>query len=81
MPNPNPMFLKKTGVSRKLGRVYPHPVIDKIEDEKVMKSYRLVILENEYVRIEMMPELEGRIYRALDKTNHFDFRRHGLLAC
>ena len=33
----------------------------------------MVILENEYVRIEIMPELGGRIYRALDKTNDYDF--------
>lgn len=73
VPNPNPMFLEKRVYQGSSGRVYPHPVIDKIEDEKVMKSYRLVILENEFVRIEMMPELGGRIYRALDKTNHYDF--------
>ncbi|PJN53157.1 hypothetical protein PAEAM_43600 [Paenibacillus sp. GM1FR] len=72
-PDKNPMFLEKRIYQGSSGKVYPHPVIDSIEDEAQMKSYRLVILENEYVRIEMMPELGGRIYRALDRTNNYDF--------
>src|SRR5260221_197282 len=54
-------------------RVFPFPVIDKIQDETRPRSYRLVFLENEYLHIEIMPELGGRIYRALDKTNGYDF--------
>jgi len=69
----NPMFLEKRVYQGSSGRVYPHPVVDRIEDEKKPQLYRLAILENEYVRIEVMPELGGRIYRALDKTNDYDF--------
>ncbi|GLX66341.1 DUF5107 domain-containing protein [Paenibacillus glycanilyticus] len=72
-PDKNPMFLEKRVYQGSSGRVYPHPVIDKILDEKQAKPYRMVILENEYVRIEVMPEIGGRIYRALDKTNNYDF--------
>jgi tetratricopeptide (TPR) repeat protein len=72
-PDKNPMFLEKRVYQGSSGRVYPHPVIDKIDDEKALQTYRMVILENEYVRIEIMPELGGRIYRALDKTNQYDF--------
>ncbi|MBB6634584.1 DUF5107 domain-containing protein [Cohnella thailandensis] len=72
-PDKNPMFLEKRVYQGSSGRVYPHPVIDRIEDEKKPKTYRLAILENEYVRIEIMPEIGGRIYRALDKTNNYDF--------
>ncbi|MFA9558309.1 DUF5107 domain-containing protein [Evansella sp. AB-rgal1] len=72
-PNKNPMFLEKRVYQGSSGKVYPHPVIDKIEDEKEMKPYKMVYLENEYVHIEIMPELGGRIYRALDKTNNYDF--------
>jgi tetratricopeptide (TPR) repeat protein len=75
-PDRNPMFLEKRVYQGSSGKVYPHPVIDKIEDEKKPQTYRLVILENEYVRIEILPELGGRIYRALDKTNGYDFVYH-----
>lgn len=72
-PDKNPMFLEKRVYQGSSGRVYPHPVIDKILDEKESKSYCMAILENEYVRVEIMPEIGGRIYRALDKTNNYDF--------
>nr|WP_258171364.1 DUF5107 domain-containing protein [Paenibacillus sp. R14(2021)] len=72
-PNKNPMFLEKRVYQGSSGKVYPHPVIDKIEDEKKPAPYRMVILENDYLRIEIMPELGGRIYRAVDRTNNYDF--------
>lgn len=71
--DPNPMFLEKRVYQGSSGRVYPHPVIESISDVKSDKNYKLVILENEYIRIEIMPEIGGRIYRALDKTNNYDF--------
>ena len=72
-PDKNPMFLEKRVYQGSSGRVYPYPVIDKIQDEKKLHPYRLICLENEYLHIEIMPELGGRIYRALDKTNDYDF--------
>lgn len=72
-PNKNPMFLEKRVYQGSSGRVYPHPVIEKIEDEKKPAPYQIVVLENQYLRIEIMPELGGRIYRAVDRTNNYDF--------
>ncbi|WP_405108749.1 DUF5107 domain-containing protein [Paenibacillus sp. FSL K6-1217] len=71
--DPNPMFLEKRVYQGSSGRVYPHPVIESISDVKRDRTYKLIVLENEYLRIEIMPELGGRIYRALDKTNNYDF--------
>jgi len=72
-PNRNPLFLEKRVYQGSTGKVYPYPVVDKIQDEKRLVAYRMVFLENEYLHIEIMPELGGRIYRALDKTNTYDF--------
>ncbi|WP_054025045.1 DUF5107 domain-containing protein [Bacillus sp. FJAT-28004] len=72
-PDKNPMFLERRVYQGSSGRVYPHAVIDKIEDEKLPKAYKMAILENKYLRIEIMPEIGGRIYRAVDKTNNYDF--------
>ncbi|MFC9708424.1 DUF5107 domain-containing protein [Paenibacillus sp. NPDC056933] len=72
-PDQNPMFLEKRIYQGSSGKVYPLPVVDRIDDEVTDQPYRIIILENEYVRIEMMPELGGRIYRALDLTNDYDF--------
>ena len=72
-PNKNPMFLEKRVYKGSSGKVYPHPVIDKIYDEKINQNYHAVYLENEYLRIMILPELGGRIQRATDKTNQYDF--------
>lgn len=72
-PNKNPMFLEKRVYQGSSGKVYPYPVIDKIYDEKTEQEYRAVYLENEYLKIMILPELGGRIQRAYDKTNGYDF--------
>lgn len=72
-PDKNPMFLEKRVYQGSSGSVYPLPFTDKIYDEKVMKEYKIVYLENQYLRLEIMPELGGRIQRAYDKTNAYDF--------
>lgn len=69
----NPMFLEKRVYQGSSGKVYPLPVVDKILDEKVDQPYTAVWLENDYIRVMVLPELGGRIQRAYDKTNGYDF--------
>lgn len=72
-PDKNPMFLEKRVYQGSSGKVYPLPVIDKIYDHKEEKEYKAVFLENKYIKVMILPELGGRIQRALDKTNNYDF--------
>lgn len=72
-PNKNPMFLEKRVYQGSSGRVYPYPVIDRIYDDKHDQTYDMVFLENDYIQVQVLPEIGGRIYRALDKTNNYDF--------
>src|SRR6266480_422721 len=67
------MFLEKRVYQGSSGAVYPLPVIDKISDEKTNQSWNAVFLENQYLKIMMLPQLGGRIQMALDKTNDFHF--------
>ena len=69
----NPMFLEKRVYQGSSGKVYPLPVVDKILDEKIDQPYTAVWLENDYIRVMVLPELGGRIQRAYDKTNGYDF--------
>lgn len=69
----NPMFLEKRVYQGSCGKVYPYPTIEKISTEKTDKEYTAVFLENEYLKIMILPELGGRIQRAIDKTNNYDF--------
>ena len=41
--------------------------------KKRMWNTAPLILENEYLQVMILPELGGRIQRALDKTNGYDF--------
>lgn len=72
-PNKNPMFLEKRVYQGSCGKVYPYPVIESISDEKEDMEYRAVYLENKYLKVMILPELGGRIQRAYDKTNGYDF--------
>lgn len=69
----NPMFFEKRVYQGSSGKVYPNPVIEKIEDEKKDREYNAVVLENDYIEVVVLPELGGRVYSARDKTNGYDF--------
>lgn len=75
-PNKNPLFLEKRVYQGSTGKIYPLAFIDKIYDEKVDKKYQAIFLENEYIKVTILPEIGGRIYRAYDKTNDYDFVYH-----
>ena len=72
-PEKNPMFLEKRVYQGSSGVVYPHPVIEQIADEKTDQEYQAVFLENDFLRIMILPELGGRIQRACDKVRGRDF--------
>lgn len=72
-PDRNPMFLEKRVYQGSSGKVYPYPTIEKISREKTDKTYKAVFLENRYIKVMILPELRGRIQRAYDKTNDYDF--------
>lgn len=77
-PEKNPMFLEKRVYQGSSGVVYPYPVIEKIEDTWQDKSYHAVYLENEYIRVMILPELGGRVQMAYDKLKerHFIYYNH-----
>lgn len=77
-PDPSPLFYDGRAYQGAKGPVYPYPILDKLGDVRVEKSYQAVYLENRYVRICILPELGGRIFEAVDKTNNYDFfyRQH-----
>ncbi len=69
----NPIFLEKRVYQGSSGVVYPYPVVEKIEDEKKDKIYKAVYLENEYIKVMILPELGGRVQMAYDKIKQRHF--------
>ena len=69
-PNPYPLLLDW---SRPNWRpVYPYPMLDHFTDNRVAKTYKSVQLENEYLRVTVLPELGGHLYSIIDKTENRD---------
>ena len=77
-PEKNPIFLEKRVYQGSSGVVYPYPVIESIADEKTDHTYNAVYLENEYIKVMILPELGGRVQMAYDKIKqrHFIYYNH-----
>ena len=72
-PDPNPMFLESRVYQGSSGTVYPLPFIDQIALNPVERPWQALHIENEYLRVMVLPEIGGRIHVGLDKTNGYDF--------
>jgi tetratricopeptide (TPR) repeat protein len=72
-PEKNPMFFEKRIYQGSSGAVYPMPVIDRIAIEPVQNSWHAAHIENEFIRLMVLPQIGGRIHVGLDKTNGYDF--------
>ncbi|MBR0048912.1 MAG: DUF5107 domain-containing protein [Prevotella sp.] len=74
----NPIFLEKRVYQGSSGVVYPYPVIEKIANEPTPHEWKVVFLENDYIKVMVMPELGGRIQMAYDKIKkrHFVYYNH-----
>ncbi|MBR3979382.1 MAG: DUF5107 domain-containing protein [Oscillospiraceae bacterium] len=73
-PEELPMFAENRVHQRSSGRPYPNKVVMQVDrTHKEDREYKLVTLENEYVKIEILPQIGGRIYSAYDKTTGYDY--------
>ena len=69
-----PMFAEHRVHQRSSGNPYPNKVVMRVDREhREEKPFRVITLENEYIKVELMPELGGRIYSAYDKRTGYDF--------
>ncbi|MDE6018731.1 MAG: DUF5107 domain-containing protein [Muribaculaceae bacterium] len=77
-PEKNPIFLEKRVYQGSSGVVYPYPVIESIANEKTDHEWNAVFIENEYIKVMILPELGGRIQMAYDKIRqrHFVYYNH-----
>ena len=75
-PDRNPMFLEKRVYQGSSGRVYPLPFTDRIAEHPAPRAWDAVFIENEFLLVMILPALGGRIHRAQDKTNGYDFIYH-----
>lgn len=72
-PEKNPIFLEKRVYQGSSGVVYPYPVIESISNEKTDHEWDAVFIENEYIKVMVLPELGGRVQMAYDKIKKRHF--------
>lgn len=66
--NPNPVIIGYRGF-----KPYPYIIRDELTEIKEDVAYKALILENEYLKVTVLPELGGRLYSAFDKRNGREF--------
>ncbi len=78
-PNdPNPAFFSKQSYQGASRVVYPYPLQDNLTNEKADQRYNALFLENEFLKVCVMPEIGGKLFYATDKTNGYEmfYRQH-----
>jgi hypothetical protein len=76
--DPNPMFYTNESYQGAQKRVYPYALQDHLTHTKVDKEYTSLVLENDFLELSVLPEIGGRLFSAVDKSNDYDFfyRQH-----
>ena len=66
------MFLEKRVYQGSSGKVYPLPFTDRIAEKPTAHKWKAIWIENEFLRVLILPEIGGRIHAIQDKTNGYD---------
>ena len=77
-PEKAPLFQRDFAYQRAKRAVYPYPMNDNPTQEKVDSTHRALFLENDYIKVCVLPDLGGRLFYATDKTNGYEifYRQH-----
>lgn len=51
------------------GKIYPYFRYDGFTDQPVQKLWKVVELENDYIKLQIIPEIGGKIWTAIDKQS------------
>ncbi len=65
-PNPLPAFVFNP-------KIYPYHKFQGYEFEKANKNLKVVTLENQWIEVEVFPEVGGKVWGAIDKSNGNEF--------
>lgn len=68
-----PIFYEGRANQGAQGHVYPYPLQDTLNDVRTDREWTCIVLENEHLYFEILPELGGRLYRAVNKHTGYDF--------
>ncbi|HZK97239.1 MAG TPA: DUF5107 domain-containing protein [Prolixibacteraceae bacterium] len=69
----NPEFFKNEVYQGASKYIYPYAMNDMISNEKADHPWKALVLENEYIKLCVTPEIGGKLYYGTDKTNGVNF--------
>ena len=72
-PDSKPAFFEQRVYQGSTGAVFPLPFHERVSQEKKPHAWTAVHLENEWLRVVVLPELGGRIHIGYDKVAGYDF--------
>jgi tetratricopeptide (TPR) repeat protein len=79
-PDRYPAFLSKRVYQGSSGQVYPLPLYEAVADEPSPHTWTGLHLENEHLRVLVLPELGGRVHAVVDKAGGRDlFYRNSVI--
>ena len=71
-----PVFDRDWSYQRARRSVYPYALNDNMTRNREVVTYQALYLENEYVKLCVLPAIGGRLFYAIDKTNGYDIFYH-----
>lgn len=75
-PEIAPVFDCDWSYQRARRSVYPYPLNDNMTREMKPENFTALYLENKYVKLCVLPQIGGRLFYAIDKTNNYDIFYH-----
>ncbi len=71
-PDPVPILIRSSLWGRG-ARLYPYSFFDEFSTEPEEKTWKVVRMENPYVSVEVLPEVGGKVWGAVDKKTGLEF--------
>lgn len=56
-----------------IGRIYPYFRFDGYTNSSIQKKWKMVILENEYIKVFVCPDIGGKVWGAIEKSTGKEF--------
>ncbi len=72
-PYSDPNRLPSLGINDKVGVYYPYFIFDGYTDISVSKDWKVVTLENDYIKVTVLPEVGGKVMGAIEKSTGEEF--------
>jgi tetratricopeptide (TPR) repeat protein len=72
-PEKAPIFFTGESYQGASKFIYPLKLNDIISNEKTDQAWKALILENEYIKLCITPEIGGKLYYATDKSTNYNF--------